>query len=40
MTYKNNDVYSGNWANGEKDGQGTYVFEKTGQKFVGHFMQG
>ena len=40
MTYKNTDVYSGNWANGEKDGKGTYVFEKTGQKYVGNFMQG
>ena len=40
MTYRNKDVYSGNWKNGEKDGKGTYVFEKTGQKFVGTFMQG
>ena len=40
MTYANNDVYSGNWAHGEKDGKGTYVFERTGQKYVGHFSQG
>ena len=40
MTYRNKDVYSGEWKNGEKDGKGTYVFEKTGQKYVGLFMQG
>ena len=40
MTYKNNDVYSGNWSKGEKDGKGTYVFDRTGQKYVGMFMQG
>ena len=32
MTYKNTDVYSGNWANGEKDGKGTYVFADTGMR--------
>ena len=40
MTYKNRDIYSGNWANGQKDGKGTYVFAETGQKFVGQFLKG
>ena len=40
MTYKNNDLYSGSWKDGEKDGKGTYVFEKTGQKYQGIFMKG
>lgn len=28
-TYANKDVYSGKWASGKKDGQGTYVCAKT-----------
>ncbi len=40
MTYLNKDVYSGNWANGKKDGQGTYIFFKTGEKYVGNFKNG
>ena len=39
MTYKNRDIYSGNWSNGQKDGKGTYIFAETGQKYVGHFMK-
>ena len=38
MTYTNTDVYSGNWKDGDKDGKGTYVFEKTGQKYFGTFL--
>ena len=40
MTYKNEDIYSGNWADGKKDGQGTYIFKKTGEKYVGQFKNG
>lgn len=40
MTYKNEDIYSGNWANGKKDGQGTYIFKLTGEKYVGTFKNG
>ena len=40
MTYVNQDIYSGNWANGKKDGQGTYIFQRTGEKFVGTFKNG
>ena len=40
MTYKNTDLYSGNWVKGEKEGKGTYIFEKTGQKYTGVFMKG
>ena len=28
-TYANKDVYSGKWAYGKKDGNGTYVCAKT-----------
>lgn len=40
MTYLNKDVYSGNWANGKKDGQGTYIFNHTKEKYVGTFKNG
>ena len=40
MTYQNKDVYSGNWEMGKKDGQGTYVFFQTGEKYVGKFKNG
>ena len=40
MTYVNKDVYSGKWANGKKDGQGTYIFENTKEKYVGTFKNG
>ena len=40
MTYTNKDVYSGNWSNGAKDGQGTYVFFSTGMKFFGKWKGG
>ena len=40
MTYVNQDVYSGNWKDGEKHGQGTYVFFETGMKFVGKWNNG
>ena len=40
MTYENGDIYSGNWKAGKKDGKGTYVFEKTGMKFIGIFRGG
>ncbi len=40
MSYCNNDLYSGNWSDGQKDGQGTYTFAITNEKFVGIFMKG
>jgi hypothetical protein len=40
MTYVNKDVYSGNWRGGQKNGQGTYVFEATKMKFVGKWNMG
>ena len=40
MNYKNNDVYSGKWANGLKHGQGTYIVALTGEKYVGTFHNG
>lgn len=40
MTYVNQDVYSGMWANGNKDGLGTYIFQSTGQKYIGSFIKG
>ena len=40
MTYKNKDVYSGNWSEGNKDGRGTFIFEQTHQKYVGHWISG
>ena len=40
MTYTNKGIYSGNWANGKKDGQGTYIFEATKEKYVGTFKNG
>ena len=35
MIYTNKDVYSGQWKNGKEEGRGTYVFNETGQKYVG-----
>merc|ERR1711935_747635 len=40
MSYTNKDLYSGNWCNGQKDGQGTYTFALTNEKYVGQFMKG
>ena len=40
MIYENKDIYSGNWRAGDKDGQGTYVFNETGMKYVGTFKAG
>ena len=40
MIYVNKDIYSGQWKNGKKDGQGTYIFNDTGMKFVGLFKGG
>jgi hypothetical protein len=40
MSYKNNDLYSGNWSKGMKDGKGTYTFALTNEKYVGSFMKG
>tara|TARA_B110000285_G_C14754684_1_gene436795 strand:- start:56 stop:382 length:327 start_codon:yes stop_codon:yes gene_type:complete len=40
MIYVNQDIYSGKWKNGKKDGQGTYIFEATKMKFVGQFKAG
>lgn len=40
MIYKNEDIYSGHWKNGQKEGQGTYVFKETGMKYVGTFKNG
>lgn len=35
--YKNKDVFSGNWLGGKKHGQGTYVFNTTGMKYIGQW---
>jgi hypothetical protein len=40
MIYVNQDVYSGNWVNGQKEGKGTYIVNKTGEKYVGEFKNG
>ena len=40
MIYTNQDVYSGQWRNGKKEGQGTYIFFETGMKYVGIFRNG
>jgi len=40
MTYVNGDIYSGQWAAGKKSGKGTYVFAKTGEKYVGKYSDG
>lgn len=40
MSYDNKDLYSGNWAEGKKDGKGTYTFASTNEKYVGQFMKG
>lgn len=40
MTYANKDVYSGNWKDGKKNGQGTYIFFATGMKYVGQWAGG
>lgn len=38
--YPNKDVYSGQWVNGKKHGQGTYVFNATAMKYVGEWFEG
>ena len=38
--YKNGDIYSGQWVEGKKEGQGTYIFFETGMKYVGTFKAG
>jgi len=38
--YPNKDVYSGKWVAGRKQGQGTYVFNVTGMKYVGEWFEG
>lgn len=38
--YPNKDVYSGQWNNGRKHGQGTYVFNATGMKYIGEWFEG
>ena len=40
MIYENQDVYSGSWRDGKKDGKGTYIFKETGMKYVGAFKNG
>ena len=40
MIYTNKDIYSGQWRNGNKEGEGTYVFNDTMMKYVGTFRQG
>ena len=40
MIYVNKDIYSGQWKNGKKDGNGTYIFNDTMMKFVGTFKGG
>jgi len=37
--YPNKDVYSGEWKNGKKHGQGTYVFSATGMKYIGEWYE-
>lgn len=40
MIYENEDVFSGQWKEGKKDGNGTYIFKQTGMKYVGVFKNG
>jgi radial spoke head protein 1 len=40
MQYANQDVYSGSWSNGCKEGKGTFIFFKTGEKYVGEWRKG
>lgn len=37
--YPNKDIYSGYWLNGKKHGLGTYVFNATGMKYIGKWVQ-
>jgi hypothetical protein len=37
--YPNKDIFSGNWLNGRKHGQGTYVFNATGMKYIGEWVE-
>lgn len=37
--YPNKDIFSGNWVNGKKHGQGTYVFNATGMKYIGEWVE-
>lgn len=37
--YPNKDIFSGNWLNGKKHGQGTYVFNATGMKYIGEWVE-
>lgn len=39
FVYPNKDIYSGNWLKGKKHGQGTYVFNATGMKYVGNWVE-
>ena len=37
--YPNKDIFSGNWLNGKKHGHGTYVFNATGMKYIGQWVE-
>ena len=39
FVYPNKDIYSGNWLKGKKHGQGTYVFNATGMKYIGEWVE-
>lgn len=39
FVYPNKDIYSGQWANGKKHGEGTYVFSATGMKYIGNWVE-
>ena len=40
MTYVNQDIYSGNYKCGKKEDQGTCIFFRTGEKYVGKLKNG
>ncbi len=39
FVYPNKDIYSGQWTNGKKHGEGTYVFSATGMKYIGNWVE-
>jgi radial spoke head protein 1 len=39
FVYPNKDIYSGLWLDGKKHGEGTYVFNATGMKYIGSWIE-
>ena len=40
MIYANGDIYTGEWRNDEKDGQGEFLEARTGNRYVGGYLGG